>query len=93
MAGLKQMLDPARLGMGGEKLERDLCDRVVGQAPAIGQIVRLYQTILAGLSTPGANTPAPVDAAAEQARLAALTGNQPIIIARQHSPRIKLPGM
>jgi hypothetical protein len=47
----------------------------------------------AGLNTPGANTPAPVDAAAEQARLAALTGNQPIIIARQHTPRVKLPGM
>ena len=41
----------------------------------------------------GANTPAPVDAGAEAARLQALTGNQPIVIARAHRPRVKLPGM
>jgi ATP-dependent Clp protease ATP-binding subunit ClpA len=53
MAGLKKMLDPARMGAGAEKLERDLCDRVVGQDQAVRQIVRLYQTFLAGMSTPG----------------------------------------
>jgi ATP-dependent Clp protease ATP-binding subunit ClpB len=53
MAGLKKMLDPTRMGSGAEKLERDLCDRVVGQDQAVRQIVRIYQTFLAGMSTPG----------------------------------------
>ena len=53
MAGLKQMLDPARMGAEAEKLERDLCARIVGQDQAVRQIVRLYQTFLAGMSPLG----------------------------------------
>jgi hypothetical protein len=40
-----------------------------------------------------AQTPVPVDAAAETARIKSLTGNQPIIIARKHDGKIKLPGL
>jgi ATP-dependent Clp protease ATP-binding subunit ClpB len=53
MAGLKKMLDPTRMGEGAEKLEHDLCERVVGQDQAVRQIVRIYQTYLAGMATPG----------------------------------------
>lgn len=42
--------------------------------------------------TPGVNEAAPIDAAAEQERLRALTGDQPIVIARQQ-PKFKLPGL
>jgi len=42
---------------------------------------------------PAAQTSAPVDAAAEAARIKSLTGNQPIIIARRHDSKIKLPGL
>ena len=41
----------------------------------------------------GADTPAPVDAAAEAARVQSLTGNKPVIIARRTSSKIKLPGL
>jgi hypothetical protein len=45
-------------------------------------------------ATPGANTVAPVDAAAEEARVKALTGDQQIVIARGHKGKIiKLPGL
>lgn len=40
-----------------------------------------------------ANTSTPIDPAAEAARIKNLTGNQPIIIARKSSGRIKLPGL
>jgi hypothetical protein len=40
-----------------------------------------------------ANTAAPVDAAAEAARIKGLTGDQPIIIARKGSGKVKLPGL
>lgn len=39
------------------------------------------------------NTAAPVDAAAEEARIKELTGGQPILIQREQSRRIKLPGL
>jgi hypothetical protein len=42
---------------------------------------------------PGATTPAPVDASAENARIKALTGDQPVVISRQRDSRIKLPGL
>lgn len=43
---------------------------------------------------PGATTPAPVDAAAEDARIKALTGDQPVLISRaRKGKRIKLPGL
>jgi hypothetical protein len=42
---------------------------------------------------PGSNTPAPVDAAAEQARLTELTGGKSVTIQREGGSRIKLPGL
>jgi hypothetical protein len=36
---------------------------------------------------------APVDAAAEQARIASLTGGRPVVIQRQRATRFKLPGL
>ena len=41
----------------------------------------------------GAETAAPVDAAAEQQRLSAITGGRPIIIQRRRAGRFKLPGL
>jgi hypothetical protein len=41
----------------------------------------------------GANTVAPVDPAAEQARLAAITGGKPVVIQRARQGRFKLPGL
>jgi hypothetical protein len=37
--------------------------------------------------------PTPVNAAAEEARIKALTGDQPVIISRQRSGKVKLPGL
>jgi hypothetical protein len=41
----------------------------------------------------GADTPAPVDAAAEDAKIKALTGDKPVIIAREKKTKLKLPGL
>ncbi len=41
----------------------------------------------------GADTPAPVDAAAEDAKIKALIGDKPVIIAREKSTKLKLPGL
>jgi hypothetical protein len=41
----------------------------------------------------GADVAAPVDAAAEQERIAKLTGGKPVVIQREHATRIKLPGL
>ena len=41
----------------------------------------------------GAATAAPVDAAAEQQRLAGVIGNQPVVIRRERPARLKLPGL
>jgi len=46
-----------------------------------------------GASDAGAATPAPIDAAAESARIASLTGNQPVVISRKTETKIKLPGL
>jgi len=53
MGRLNRQLNPAHTGSDAEKLERDLRKRVVGQDEAIRQIVSVYQTHLAGMSTPG----------------------------------------
>ena len=53
MAALGMLLDPIRLGSEAEVLESKLRKRVVGQDEAIHQIVDVYQTFLAGLTTPG----------------------------------------
>ncbi len=47
------LLDPTRMGTEGEKLEESLRKRIVGQETAIRQIVDVYQTYLAGMSTTG----------------------------------------
>jgi len=41
----------------------------------------------------GALTPAPLDPATEEKRIANLTGNQPIIISRKSEAKLKLPGL
>src|SRR3954449_7655860 len=53
MAGLKQILDATRMGAGADMLQEDMQQRIVGQDPAVQQIVRIYQTFLAGMTTPG----------------------------------------
>src|SRR6201988_2470987 len=47
------LLDPSKTGRQGEDLENQLHHFVVGQDEAIHQIVRAYQTHLAGLSPVG----------------------------------------
>ena len=47
-----------------------------------------------GIATdPAASDPAPIDAAAEAARIASLTGNQPVVISRHTETKLKLPGL
>jgi hypothetical protein len=41
----------------------------------------------------GQDTPAPVDAETEQARVTALTGNKPVVIQRDENRHLKLPGL
>jgi hypothetical protein len=41
----------------------------------------------------GAEIAAPIDAAAEQERITKLTGGKPVVIQREHSGKIKLPGL
>lgn len=41
----------------------------------------------------GDNVPAPIDPAAEDAKIKALIGDKPVIIAREKSSRFKLPGL
>ncbi|MGO9254883.1 MAG: AAA family ATPase [Bryobacteraceae bacterium] len=53
MANLNRQLDPAQAGFEAGKLRSDLRKRVVGQDEAIQQIVNIYQTHLAGMSSPG----------------------------------------
>lgn len=53
MGRLNQQLNPAQTGCEAERLDIDLRKRVVGQDEAIQQIVEVYQTYLAGMSTPG----------------------------------------
>ncbi|MFZ5671187.1 MAG: DUF3035 domain-containing protein [Pseudomonadota bacterium] len=44
-------------------------------------------------ATDGASAPVPVDAAAEEARLRALTGGKTVIISREKGSWVKLPGL
>jgi ATP-dependent Clp protease ATP-binding subunit ClpA len=50
---LNKQLDPTQTGIEAEKLESDLHKRIVGQDEAIEQIINIYQTNLAGMSSPG----------------------------------------
>src|SRR5450631_1137823 len=53
MGRLNTQLDPTQTGFEAEKLESDLRKRIVGQDEAVQQIVNIYQTHLAGMSSPG----------------------------------------
>ena len=53
MGRLNKQLDPTQTGSEAEKLESDLRKRIVGQDEAIQQIINIYQTHLAGMSSPG----------------------------------------
>lgn len=50
---LNQHLDPKQTGMEAERLNAELHKRIVGQDDAVSQIVNIYQTFLAGLTSPG----------------------------------------
>jgi len=53
MVRLNTKLDPLQTGNEAEKLQRDLRRLVVGQQDAVDQIVNIYQTFLAGMTSPG----------------------------------------
>ena len=53
MVRLSKKLDPSQTGHDAEKLNGDLKKRIVGQDEAVDQIVNIYQTYLAGMSSPG----------------------------------------
>ena len=53
MGNLNRKLNPAQTGFDAEKLDSDLRKRIVGQDDAIHQIINVYQTHLAGMSSPG----------------------------------------
>ncbi|HVW09574.1 MAG TPA: AAA family ATPase [Bryobacteraceae bacterium] len=53
MFRLSKRLDPALTGNEAMKLHSDLVNRIVGQDEAVNQIVSIYQTYLAGMSSPG----------------------------------------
>ena len=50
---LNQHLNPKQTGVEAERLHTELNKRIVGQNDAVGQIVNIYQTFLAGLTSPG----------------------------------------
>jgi ATP-dependent Clp protease ATP-binding subunit ClpB len=53
MGRLNKQLNPGQTGFDAEKLDTDLRKRIVGQDEAIRQIINVYQTHLAGMSSPG----------------------------------------
>ena len=53
MVRLNKKLNPSMTGHEAEKLHGDLRKRVVGQEDAVDQIVSIYQTYLAGMTSPG----------------------------------------
>ncbi len=53
MVHTRKLLNPAQTGREAERLEADLRKRVIGQEEAIQQVLRVYQTHLAGLSSAG----------------------------------------
>jgi hypothetical protein len=69
--------------------EKSFADRLMfwrgnGAAPATPQ---------AGLTKEEATSVDPIDPAAEEARVKALTGGQTVVISRSRSPLSKLPGL
>src|SRR5580658_9593643 len=53
MVRINKKLDPSQTGHEAEKLHGDLRKLVVGQEEAVEQIVNIYQTYLAGMTSPG----------------------------------------
>ena len=53
MLRINKRLDPGQSGGEADKLNANLRKRIVGQDEAIGQIVNIYQTFLAGMNNPG----------------------------------------
>src|SRR5580658_4022119 len=53
MVQINKQLDPGQTGWEAEKLDADLRKRIVGQDEAIGQIINIYQTNLAGMCSAG----------------------------------------
>ena len=53
MVRLNKVLDPTLTGRDAEELETGLRRKIVGQDEAIEQIVNIYQTYLAGMTSPG----------------------------------------
>ncbi|HUO29692.1 MAG TPA: AAA family ATPase [Bryobacteraceae bacterium] len=53
MSRMNKHLDPTLTGTEATKLDADLRKRIVGQDDAVDQIVNIYQTFLAGMSSPG----------------------------------------
>lgn len=53
MVRANKVLNPRLTGKEAEKLDSALRQRVVGQEEAIGEVVRIYQTYLAGMISPG----------------------------------------
>ena len=50
---LNRKLDPKQTGRDAEKLELELRRKIIGQDEAVQQIINIYQTFLAGMSSPG----------------------------------------
>src|SRR5215469_8919353 len=53
MGRLNKLLNSTLTGFDAEELESDLRKRIVGQDDAVRQIIDVYQTHLAGMSSPG----------------------------------------
>jgi ATP-dependent Clp protease ATP-binding subunit ClpB len=53
MVRLNKVLDPTLTGRDAEELEAGLRRKIVGQDEAVEQIVNIYQTYLAGMTSPG----------------------------------------
>jgi len=53
MGDVGRLLDPTRTGRAAQQLETDLRQRIIGQDEAIQQVIEIYQTNLAGMSSPG----------------------------------------
>ncbi|HYM10234.1 MAG TPA: AAA family ATPase [Bryobacterales bacterium] len=53
MASTVRALDPTRTGRDADRLDQNLHKRIVGQDEAITHVVNIYQTFLAGMSSPG----------------------------------------
>jgi ATP-dependent Clp protease ATP-binding subunit ClpB len=50
---MRKQLDPTQTGSEAARLRADLHKRIVGQDGAIDEVVNIYQTFLAGMSSPG----------------------------------------